>query len=77
MTDDQTNIPNVAEILAGVLSKIDGKLQPFLLAKLEIAPYRPQRPVPDRTEPLLGPLSENAADAADKIDLFRIQAHEF
>ena len=35
MTDDQTNIPNVAEILAGVLRTIDPKLQPLLLAKLE------------------------------------------
>jgi len=35
MTVDQTNIPNVAEILAGVLRNIDPKLQPFLLAKLE------------------------------------------
>jgi hypothetical protein len=35
MTDDQTNIPNVAEILAGVLRSIEPKLQPFLLAKLE------------------------------------------
>jgi hypothetical protein len=35
MTDDQTNIPNVAEILAGVLRNIDPKLQPLLLAKLE------------------------------------------
>jgi hypothetical protein len=35
MTDDQTTIPNVAEILAGVLRNIDPKLQPFLLAKLE------------------------------------------
>jgi len=35
MTDDQTDIPNVAEILAGVLRNIDPKLQPFLLAKLE------------------------------------------
>jgi hypothetical protein len=35
MADDQTNIPNIAEILAGVLRKIDPALQPFLLAKLE------------------------------------------
>lgn len=35
MTDDQTPIPNVAEILAGLLGTIDPKLQPFLLAKLE------------------------------------------
>jgi hypothetical protein len=33
--DDQTNIPNVAEILAGVLRSIEPNLQPFLLAKLE------------------------------------------
>ncbi|HLF82913.1 MAG TPA: hypothetical protein VI837_01935 [Blastocatellia bacterium] len=31
----ETSIPNVAEILAGVLRNIDPKLQPFLLAKLE------------------------------------------
>ncbi|HXI88538.1 MAG TPA: hypothetical protein VNO24_00865 [Blastocatellia bacterium] len=35
MPDDQTNIPNVAEILAGVLRSIEPNLQPFLLAKLE------------------------------------------
>lgn len=35
MTDDQTDIPNVAEILAGVLRNVEPKLQPFLLAKLE------------------------------------------
>jgi len=35
MTDDQTDIPNIAEILAAVLRSIDPKLQPFLLAKLE------------------------------------------
>lgn len=35
MTDQETNIPNVAEILAGVLRSIDPRLQPFLLAKLE------------------------------------------
>lgn len=35
MTDDQTNIPNVAEILADVLRNVDPKLQPLLLAKLE------------------------------------------
>ncbi len=35
MTDDQTIIPNVAEILAGVLRNIDPKIQPLLLAKLE------------------------------------------
>ncbi|HTF37273.1 MAG TPA: hypothetical protein VK651_03110, partial [Blastocatellia bacterium] len=35
MTDSQTIIPNVAEILAGELRKIDSKLQPLLLAKLE------------------------------------------
>ena len=35
MTDRQTDIPNVAEILAGVLRTIEPKLQPLLLAKLE------------------------------------------
>ena len=35
MTDDQTDIPNIAEVLAGVLRKIDPELQPLLLAKLE------------------------------------------
>lgn len=35
MTDDQTNIPNVAEILGPVLRRIDPQLQPLLLAKLE------------------------------------------
>ena len=35
MTDDQTTLPNIAEILAGVLRNIDPKLQPLLLAKLE------------------------------------------
>lgn len=32
---DESNIPNIAEILAGVLRSIDPKLQPMLLAKLE------------------------------------------
>lgn len=31
----EPNIPNIAEILAGVLRKIDPQLQPLLLAKLE------------------------------------------
>jgi hypothetical protein len=35
MTVDQANIPNVAEIMAGVLRKVEPKLQPVLLAKLE------------------------------------------
>ena len=35
MTADQTNIPNITEILAGVLRSIEPKLQPLLLAKLE------------------------------------------
>lgn len=35
MTDSEINLPNVAEILAGVLRNIDPTLQPFLLAKLE------------------------------------------
>ncbi len=35
MTDSESNIPNIAEILAGVLRNIDPKLQPMLLAKLE------------------------------------------
>jgi hypothetical protein len=35
MTDNECSIPNVAEILAGVLRNIEPKLQPFLLAKLE------------------------------------------
>jgi hypothetical protein len=35
MTDDQTNIPNIAEVLASVLRKIDPQLQPLLLAMLE------------------------------------------
>ena len=35
MSDVQTNIPNVAEILAGVLRNIEPGLQPLLLAKLE------------------------------------------
>src|SRR4029077_20077451 len=35
MTDDQQTIPNIAEVLAGVLRKIDPQLQPLLLAKLE------------------------------------------
>jgi hypothetical protein len=35
VTDNQTTIPNVAEILAGVLRNMEPKLQPFLLAKLE------------------------------------------
>ena len=35
MIDNETTIPNVAEILAGVLRSIDPKLQPLLLAKLE------------------------------------------
>jgi hypothetical protein len=35
MTDSERNIPNIAEILAGVLRNIDPKLQPMLLAKLE------------------------------------------
>jgi len=35
MTDSESNIPNIAEILAGVLRNIEPKLQPMLLAKLE------------------------------------------
>jgi hypothetical protein len=35
MTGDQTNIPNIAEMLSAVLRKIDPKQQPLLLAKLE------------------------------------------
>lgn len=35
MTDSESNIPNIADILAGVLRNIDPKLQPMLLAKLE------------------------------------------
>ena len=35
MVNSESSIPNVAEILAGVLRNIDPKLQPFLLAKLE------------------------------------------
>ena len=35
MTDIESNVPNIAEILAGVLRAIDPKLQPMLLAKLE------------------------------------------
>ncbi|MFY9608316.1 MAG: hypothetical protein WAU45_06830 [Blastocatellia bacterium] len=35
MTDDQSAIPNVAEILRQALRNIDPTLQPFLLAKLE------------------------------------------
>jgi len=35
MTSDHTAIPDVAEILAGVLRNIDPNLQPLLLAKLE------------------------------------------
>lgn len=32
---DESNIPNIAEILAGALRSIDPRLQPMLLAKLE------------------------------------------
>ena len=35
MTDNQTGIPNVAEILAVALGKINPQLRPLLLAKLE------------------------------------------
>lgn len=35
MSHSQPDLPNVAEILAGVLRNIDSKLQPLLLAKLE------------------------------------------
>jgi len=35
MTEANSNIPNIAEILAGALRNIDPKLQPMLLAKLE------------------------------------------
>ncbi|MEK6410418.1 MAG: hypothetical protein AABN34_26140 [Acidobacteriota bacterium] len=35
MTNDQTNIPNVAEILGPVLRGIDPQLQPLLLARIE------------------------------------------
>ena len=35
MTDSESNIPNIAEILAGVLRNIDPNLQPIFLAKLE------------------------------------------
>ena len=52
MTDDQTNIPNVAEILAGVLRNIDPKLQPLLLAKLErLAAQRYRTWASDRSDP--------------------------
>lgn len=52
MTDDQTNIPNVAEILAGVLRNIEPRLQPFLLAKLErLAAQRYQTWASDNPNP--------------------------
>jgi hypothetical protein len=35
MTEANSNIPNIAVILAGVLRNIDPKLQPMLLAKVE------------------------------------------
>jgi hypothetical protein len=35
MKDIESNVPNIAEILAGVLGNIGPKLQPMLLAKLE------------------------------------------
>ena len=35
MTEANSNIPNIAGILAGALRNIDPKLQPILLAKLE------------------------------------------
>lgn len=35
MTEAGSNIPNIAEILAGALRNIDPNLQPMLLAKLE------------------------------------------
>jgi len=35
MTDSESNIPNIAEILAGALRNIEPTLQPMLLAKLE------------------------------------------
>ena len=35
MTASDRDIPNIAELLAGVLRKIDSKLQPLLLARLE------------------------------------------
>jgi hypothetical protein len=53
MTDDQTNIPNIAEILAGVLRNIDPKLQPLLLAKLErLAAQRYRRWASDYPDPV-------------------------
>src|SRR6058998_506064 len=52
MTDDQTTIPNVAEILAGVLRNIDPKLQPLLLAKLErLAAQRYRTWASDHSDP--------------------------
>ena len=35
MVNSESNIPNIAEILAGVIRNIEPKLQPLLLAKLE------------------------------------------
>jgi len=52
MTDDQSNIPNVAEILAGVLRSIERNLQPFLLAKLErLAAQRYRTWASDHSDP--------------------------
>ena len=52
MTKDQTNIPNLEEILAGVLRKIEPNLQPFLLAKLErLAAQRYRTWASDHSDP--------------------------
>jgi hypothetical protein len=51
MTDSESSIPNIAEILAGALRTIDPKLQPMLLAKLErLAAQRYRRWASDHTD---------------------------
>jgi hypothetical protein len=53
MTKDQTTIPNLAEILAGMLRSIEPKLQPLLLAKLErLAAQRYRTWASDHSDPI-------------------------
>ena len=68
MTDDQTTLPNIAEILAGVLRNIDPKLQPFHLAKLErLAAQRYRTWANDHPDPAVKEGLLACADREDEI----------